>query len=254
MLHVKITICRDLDTKEGVGIGGVFIIASELNDLYSGWKTEQEWRKICHSKVIDDKDVYFEILKDFLLYCVAVNHKFFSISELCVSSNDAYGLNWTRDNDVQIFSEIKILWENARDIVIKEAKKQFKKDKKDIVLYKLLPFVEAVTIDEGYLITIKVQGQIIHLFYRKYPAYHPQEHRYLPRPFQIPKNEEVLKNEQMWLYIRDDKKAERVFRAYFYDELLKMCDKKEFDKRWFKPSEIIKLDDLGDYRKRCYKK
>ena len=43
--------------------GVVVFLIPELNDLYSGWKTEEPWRKICHEKVINDKDVYMKLLK-----------------------------------------------------------------------------------------------------------------------------------------------------------------------------------------------
>jgi hypothetical protein len=38
-----------------VGIGGVVnFIVPELNDLYSGWMTKQQWRINCHKHVEDD--------------------------------------------------------------------------------------------------------------------------------------------------------------------------------------------------------
>ena len=47
-----------------VGVGGVVnFLVPELNDLYCGWITQQEWRKNCHNKIIHDKDVYMKILK-----------------------------------------------------------------------------------------------------------------------------------------------------------------------------------------------
>lgn len=52
---------------EDVGIGGAanFLIP-ELNDLYSGWQTNQEWRMKQHAKVINDKDVYLAMMKVFI--------------------------------------------------------------------------------------------------------------------------------------------------------------------------------------------
>ena len=49
------------------GIGGIVeFIVPELNDLYSGWLTNQTWRKNCHDKVSADKEVYLEILGSLL--------------------------------------------------------------------------------------------------------------------------------------------------------------------------------------------
>ena len=51
-----------------VGIGGVIaFLVPELNDLYSGWRTNQIWRRNCHNRVLSDKDVYLAILKQFII-------------------------------------------------------------------------------------------------------------------------------------------------------------------------------------------
>ena len=49
-----------------LGIGGVILIAGDINDLYSGWRTEspgQMWRMRCYEKIANDKDVYLTILR-----------------------------------------------------------------------------------------------------------------------------------------------------------------------------------------------
>lgn len=66
LLHVLI--CEDIivnrkkirNENELVGVGGaVNFICPELNDVYSGYKSSQEWKQVCHAKVIEDRDVYF---------------------------------------------------------------------------------------------------------------------------------------------------------------------------------------------------
>ncbi|WP_296024725.1 hypothetical protein [uncultured Treponema sp.] len=69
-LFLHILICenpaQDRNKNENVGIGGVCnFIVPELNDLYSGWATKQQWRKNCHEKVKNNKDVYFDLVKRF---------------------------------------------------------------------------------------------------------------------------------------------------------------------------------------------
>ncbi len=72
-LYLHILICenpsKDKNKNEVVGIGGVTnFIVPELNDVYSGWETKQEWRKILHAKVKNDKNVYLSLVKRFKDY------------------------------------------------------------------------------------------------------------------------------------------------------------------------------------------
>jgi len=67
-LLLHILICEhpspNANAKENVGLGGVVnLLVPELNDVYSGWKTEQQWRLNCHEKIINDKDVYLALIK-----------------------------------------------------------------------------------------------------------------------------------------------------------------------------------------------
>ena len=69
-LLLHILICegpsKNKNDFEVVGIGGVInFLVPELNDLYSGWITKQEWRANCHSRVVNDKEVYLILLKRF---------------------------------------------------------------------------------------------------------------------------------------------------------------------------------------------
>lgn len=108
LLHVLICKYPADNGDTSVGIGGVInFIAPELNDLYSGWNTNQQWRKICHDKVINDKSVYFEILKQFLKI---TNEKFeqFDIELLCRSFGERHG-TWNGENNSEIYKQIRDL-------------------------------------------------------------------------------------------------------------------------------------------------
>lgn len=87
-----------------VGIGGVInFIVPELNDLYSGWITNQSWRKVCHSVVIQDKNVYLAILKQFIN--IEKNNPAFHIEMLCRSFNQRFGL-WNDMKNIELYKEI----------------------------------------------------------------------------------------------------------------------------------------------------
>lgn len=90
-----------------VGFGGVVnFIVPELNDLYSGWETNQAWRKACHDKVRNDKDVYIELLKQFVEY--EKNDEDFDVSVLCRSFNEPYGL-WSNKKNSKLYAKIRSL-------------------------------------------------------------------------------------------------------------------------------------------------
>ena len=91
-----------------VGIGGVVnFLAPELNDLYSGWRTSQAWRQNCHDKVINDKDVYLCILKDFIDFEESTNYDF-DRDILYTSFNEDLG-GWDSSMNQAIFEEISNL-------------------------------------------------------------------------------------------------------------------------------------------------
>ncbi len=91
------------------GIGGVVnFITPELNDLYSGWNTNQVWRKNCHDRVSADKDVYLAILKQFV--DIEKDNPAFEIDMLCHSLNQQYGL-WDDACNKKLYAEIKLLSE-----------------------------------------------------------------------------------------------------------------------------------------------
>lgn len=109
LLHIMI--CEnpapDQNKGEAVGIGGVInFIVPELNDLYSGWVTKQAWRAECHKRVINDKDVYLELLKRFKHNCK--DYPLYTDRCLYKSFNAAFGL-WDPHKNFPLFDEIKKL-------------------------------------------------------------------------------------------------------------------------------------------------
>ncbi len=110
LLHVLI--CKypaeDKVPEVEVGYGGVVaFLVPELNDVYSGWETSQPWRKRCHDLIRDDKDVYMEILKQFI--DIKKESGDFSISDLCTSLNQSspYGdPSWNAKKNKPLFKQI----------------------------------------------------------------------------------------------------------------------------------------------------
>jgi len=109
LLHILIceNPAKDKNKLDIVGIGGVFIIVSTLNDFYSGWNTEKlPWLQICLRKISNDKNVYLKLLKRFKYNC----NKYPHYTEDCLfrSANGQLG-SWSRENNEQIFKEIEKL-------------------------------------------------------------------------------------------------------------------------------------------------
>lgn len=114
LLHVLICKYPAVDKVDivDVGIGGVVnFIAPELNDLYSGWETKQNWHKNLHNVVVGSKDVYFKILEYFME--IEVDNPDFDIDRLCKSFNTQYGL-WDDSYNAEIYSEIMRIWERIK--------------------------------------------------------------------------------------------------------------------------------------------
>ena len=62
-LLLHLLICEypaeDKNKNEQVGIGGVVnFIVPELNDVYSGFVSKQQWQQNCHNVIINNKDTY----------------------------------------------------------------------------------------------------------------------------------------------------------------------------------------------------
>lgn len=110
-LYLHILICEspsaEKNEQEAVGIGGVInFLAPELNDFYSGWIPNQEWKRICLNLVKDDKETYLLLLKRFKDTC----HDYPLYTDKCLlkSFNAPFG-QWSRKNNSAIFQEIEKL-------------------------------------------------------------------------------------------------------------------------------------------------
>ena len=117
LLHVLICIypsCEKVDLAN-VGIGGVInFIVPELNDYYSGWQTNQQWRKVCHDKIKGDKEVYIQILCKFLSF--ERNNPNFNYKMLYSSFNENYGI-WDKKKNKLLFDEIIKRYKNAKEVI-----------------------------------------------------------------------------------------------------------------------------------------
>lgn len=110
-LLLHILICENpsanKNKNEEVGIGGVInFLVPELNDVYSGWETMQEWRRNCHNLIKNDKNVYLTLLKRFKQSCK--NNYFYTEDCLYKSFNDEYG-GWKVEQNMELFKEIEKL-------------------------------------------------------------------------------------------------------------------------------------------------
>ena len=92
----------------GVGLPGIIVyLLPELNDLYSGKKATQQWRANCYSLVVNDKDVYLAILKQFIGLVKPSIH--LPLGELLTSYNEEYG-TWSSLQNYLIYQEIKNIY------------------------------------------------------------------------------------------------------------------------------------------------
>ena len=106
-LFLHILICenpsKNKNENEKVGFGGVVnFIVPELNDVYSGWVSKQQWQLNCHDKIINDKNVYMELVKRFKeLY----DNNPFILKNLYRSWNEQFGI-WSSKNNEDLYEEI----------------------------------------------------------------------------------------------------------------------------------------------------
>jgi hypothetical protein len=108
-----------------VGVGGVVnFIVPELNDLYSGWQTNQEWRKKCHDKIIQDKDVYLQLIREFIStaleyqksYFVEGKNKAYDVPNVLFTSyNNEFGL-WDISRNEPLFKEIQSIFDEVKKL------------------------------------------------------------------------------------------------------------------------------------------
>ncbi len=107
LLHILIceNPAENHNADEVVGIGGVVnFIVPELNDFYSGWKTNQGWRLNCHNLIKDDKEVYLILIKRFK--DLWKDCPFFKVEFLFTSFNEKFGL-WSSQQNQKIYEEIR---------------------------------------------------------------------------------------------------------------------------------------------------
>lgn len=109
-LFLHLLICKypaeDKNKNDVVGLGGALeYIIPELNDVYSGWTSKQQWQQNCHNAIINDKDVYLELLK---LYKDIYDNNPFIINWLYKSYNEQYGL-WSNEQNSRLYEEIRLL-------------------------------------------------------------------------------------------------------------------------------------------------
>ena len=97
-----------------LGFGGIIdYFVPELNDLYSGWETRQAWRKTCHSRVINDKEVYLTLIRRMIEWWrnenLTENGKLFDVrldtSLLLTSMGARYG-GWSNFMNKEIYKDI----------------------------------------------------------------------------------------------------------------------------------------------------
>ena len=109
LLHILICEypAEDKNEFEAVGVGGVInYLIPELNDFYSGWQTNQPWRKNCHNLIKDDKAVYLILVKRFKEF--VKDYADFKVDMLFTSFNERFGL-WSKAKNKQLYEEIKNL-------------------------------------------------------------------------------------------------------------------------------------------------
>lgn len=106
-LFLHILICENpsvnKNENEAVGVGGVVNhIVPELNDVYSGFVAKQAWQLNCHTAVINDKNVYLELLKRFKKF---YGNNQLIIKDLLNSFNQEYG-TWSNKKNEKLYKEI----------------------------------------------------------------------------------------------------------------------------------------------------
>lgn len=100
LLHILI-----YEKEKGLGIGGILTyMVPELNDVYSGWCSKQQWQQNCHDLIIHDKDVYLTLLQRFIEESGFPRPPIWLFS----SFNEKYGA-WSKNNNIDLFNEMNQL-------------------------------------------------------------------------------------------------------------------------------------------------
>ena len=106
-LFLHILICENpsvnKNENEAVGVGGVVNhIVPELNDVYSGFVAKQAWQLNCHTAVINDKDVYLELIMRFKY---SNENDPLMLRQLYSSKGAEHGV-WSEENNLELYREI----------------------------------------------------------------------------------------------------------------------------------------------------
>lgn len=106
-LFLHILICENpsvnKNENEAVGVGGVVNhIVPELNDVYSGFVAKQAWQLNCHTAVINDKDVYLELIMRFKY---SNENDPLMLRQLYSSKGAEHGV-WSKENNLELYREI----------------------------------------------------------------------------------------------------------------------------------------------------
>lgn len=108
-LLLHILICEDpnidstIDPNIVTAIGGIqnFMIP-QLNDVYSGYISPKSWERKCYNKIINDKDVYYELIVRFVENCY--DCKSFNYDNIFISFK--YHKNWDSKNNIDLYNEL----------------------------------------------------------------------------------------------------------------------------------------------------
>ncbi len=79
-------------------------IIPELNDVYGGWISKEQWRINCHKVIKDDKDVYLMLLKRYVEQ--PEKDKETELKYICHSFNGFYGY-WSDEKNKELYKEIR---------------------------------------------------------------------------------------------------------------------------------------------------
>lgn len=114
LLHVLI--CEDIiigktqniNENEKPGVGGVInFLMPELNDMYSGYESSQEWKKNCYLRVINDRKTYLKIVERFIQnYWKPLDLPFVTLTR---SYHEQFG-KWDKDINLIINEEIEDIY------------------------------------------------------------------------------------------------------------------------------------------------
>ena len=108
-LFLHILICEKPNSNHNIteitGLGGVInFMIPELNDVYSGFKSRATWQQNCHNLILNNKDVYLELVKRFknLKKYAPYNERIYT------SLNETFGI-WKREYNSELYKQLKAL-------------------------------------------------------------------------------------------------------------------------------------------------